>query len=269
MMINQSSQTKPKSRRELYEEQYEASKRGGSRFFPDYLVHDAIAMSAVVAIIFILAVLFPASSEAPANPAGQAYNPRPEWYFLFMFEFLRLFYFIPEPMAAVVIPTGAIIVLLLVPFFSRGGFNRTWAKRVPALVIGVIAVLFILYLEIGGALSAPTAPVSAAPPQPGATYGQLVSAGQSSYAVNCASCHGQKGEGGDAPALIGPKASLAKYKNAGMLLEFTAAGMPLTSPGSLSRQDYLDILAFLLVQGEQISAGAVFDEGKLSSLTLK
>ncbi len=72
-----------KSKKEIYKEQYEASKQGGESFFPDTMARDAIVALGIVVVLFLLAIFFPASSEAPADPTTTTYNPRPEWYFLF------------------------------------------------------------------------------------------------------------------------------------------------------------------------------------------
>jgi len=45
--------------------------------------------------------------------------------------------------------------------------------------------------------------------------------------------------------------------------------MPLEAPGSLSHQDYLDLLCYLLVQNNYVSADTIFNESELSNITLK
>jgi len=103
--------SKGRSQKETYKETYEASKKGGESFFPETLARDAAIALVIVAVIVVLAIVFPAHSEPPADPTSTTYNPRPEWYFLFFFEFLKLFPGWLEPVAAAVVPTIALIVL--------------------------------------------------------------------------------------------------------------------------------------------------------------
>ena len=105
--------------KDAYEAEYEASKKDGESFFPGTLAKDTIMALAVVGVIMLLAALFPHVSQAPADPTSTTYNPRPEWYFLFFFEFLKLFPGSLESVAAVLVPALAFLLLLAVPFLSQ------------------------------------------------------------------------------------------------------------------------------------------------------
>ncbi len=260
--------TKPKSRKELYLEQYEASKRGGSPFFPDVIWHDALMALIVVAAVFILAIILPAKSGAPANPTGTAFSPRPEWYFIFLQQYLRLFPGVLEPIGAILTPLIVVIILLSLPFFDRG-LNRTFRKRKVIVTVGTLAIAGGLVLEITGILFPPTLAVpAAAPPPPGATFGQVAVLGKPVYADSCASCHGINGEGVVAPALWGPQANLKKYNNASALLNFVSTSMPAGAPGSLSHGAYLDIVGYLLVENNDVSSNATYEENRLTGIVL-
>src|SRR4051812_88223 len=72
--------------------------------------------------------------------------------------------------------------------------------------------------------------------------------GASAYADHCAECHGASLDGtGEAPALAGPE-FLSHYdgRTVGNLFDRTRNTMPNNAPGTLSRNDYADILAFVL-----------------------
>lgn len=101
------------------------------------------------------------------------------------------------------------------------------------------------------------------------TFGVLSDSGQTIYNKYGARCHGESGQGRSGPVLIGSSAGLAKYNTAKGLLDYIVGTMPLGAPGSLSHQDYLDILCYLLIQNNHVSAETVFDEAQLSSITLK
>ncbi len=184
-----------KSKKEIYKEQYEATKRGGESFFPDTMARDAIVALVIVVALFLLAIFLPAHTEAPADPTTTTYNPRPEWYFLFFFQFLKLFPGSLEPIAAVVIPLLALVILALVPFLDSN-LERRWAQRKRMLGIGTFALLVFIALEVGGTLSAPARPAGEASPQ--------VALGRSVYTqIDCAYCHSVNGVGGT----IGPDLS--------------------------------------------------------------
>jgi mono/diheme cytochrome c family protein len=63
-------------------------------------------------------------------------------------------------------------------------------------------------------------------------------------------CHGDKGQGGDkAPALVGPKA-LDDYKNAKQAFDYSKTHMPPDKPGSLTDEEYWNIVAFLVKKND-------------------
>ncbi len=62
---------------------------------------------------------------------------------------------------------------------------------------------------------------------------------------------------------------MIKYTTAQGLLNFVDAAMPLDAPGSLSHQEYLQLLSFLLTQNDDVSAGETFNEQGLAGVQLK
>ncbi len=70
-------------------------------------------------------------------------------------------------------------------------------------------------------------------------------AGQQAFNAVCSGCHGATLQGGVGPALVGPGFQ-ATWRNALALWNFVAQNMPLNNPGSLAREQYWDIVAFLL-----------------------
>jgi mono/diheme cytochrome c family protein len=114
--------------------------------------------------------------------------------------------------------------------------------------------------------AAAQAPTAAPATASGPTSGQLAEQGKAVYASSCASCHGDQGQGGNAPALIGANQKLSKYQNAQKLLEFVSKTMPRGAPGSLSKDDYLAVLSFLLLQNEMVQAGTVITADALPGI---
>jgi mono/diheme cytochrome c family protein len=108
------------------------------------------------------------------------------------------------------------------------------------------------------------------------TFQSLSASGQGVFSASCAGCHGANGQGGAGPALWGSGATLGTYKgnsifnkHAQDMLTFVSTKMPLSAPGSLTHQQYIEVLSYILVQGNQVSGSATFNESQLSSITLK
>jgi mono/diheme cytochrome c family protein len=82
--------------------------------------------------------------------------------------------------------------------------------------------------------------------------------GQRLYQQNCAVCHGVKLEGNVGPALAGKRfleRSVEEGRTADDLFFIVRTFMPMGQPGKLSKQEYVDVVAYLL-QANGIAAGA-------------
>lgn len=90
------------------------------------------------------------------------------------------------------------------------------------------------------------------PPAGGKAAGTLAEAGQDVFRQECAECHGAEGEGQVGPALIGENTNLPAFGTAEGLYDFVRRGMPLDAPGSLPEQEYLEVLAFLLLANAEV-----------------
>ncbi len=69
--------------------------------------------------------------------------------------------------------------------------------------------------------------------------------GAQAFSTICAGCHGASLQGGMGPALASP-GFLATWRNALALWSFVVHNMPLGSPGSLAKEQYWSIVAYLL-----------------------
>jgi mono/diheme cytochrome c family protein len=170
---------------EYYQAAYRATKRGGVRFYPDIIGKDAIVAGLVVAVIVLLAVLYPAPLEPPADPADTTYVPRPEWYFLPLFQLLKLVPGSMESLVAVGVPTALLLAMLALPFYDRQS-TRNLRRRPVAL--GTLA--FLLGgsgLLLGAALRDAGPRV---PPEVGRPLTDVQRAGRALFrAQKCDECH--------------------------------------------------------------------------------
>ncbi len=160
--------------------------------FPHQIFRDSLFILFVFLAIAALAVLSPAGLEPQADPTDTTYNPRPEWYFYFVFQLLRVFEGRYEVVGTFVLPTIAGLLLMLLPFVDRNP-ERAPAKRKALMSLAAVVLAGVLGLTIMGSM----APVVQAP----SVTAPSVLAGRLLYEKNgCNSCHGIHAKGGT----IGP-----------------------------------------------------------------
>lgn len=132
--------------KEEYLREYGILKSEGKPFFPYAVAKDSLMACIVMAIIIAASIVFGVAMGAKANPATTSFEPRPDWYFFFLFEILRL---IRTPaivgLATIGIPTLCMILLFLLPFYDRGPERRPERRPIATLtavfVIGAMAYL--------------------------------------------------------------------------------------------------------------------------------
>jgi cytochrome b6 len=99
-------------------------------FFPNFLLRDIIGWYAALGVLGALAAIFPWELGAKADPFVAApAGIRPEWYFLFMFQTLKLIpakvLFLEGEFAGILVFSLAAAVWVIVPFLDyRAGFGR-------------------------------------------------------------------------------------------------------------------------------------------------
>lgn len=112
----------------------------GSVFFPWHVVKDTVMMAAVFASLFTVAVSFRAPLDAIANPADANYLPRPEWYFLSLFQLLKYFPGPLEPIATMVVPGVVIGFFVLLPFLDRGTDRHPLSRSRRGFTAAFVAI---------------------------------------------------------------------------------------------------------------------------------
>ena len=137
--------------KQAYLEEYEILKKKGKPFFPYAVLKDSAMMLIVVGVIIAMSLILGAEQGPKADPTTTTYVPRPEWYFFFLFEVLRVIK-PPElvPIATIGIPTICMVLLLLLPFYDRGPERRP-ERRPLATTAGILTILAMGYLTYSGA----------------------------------------------------------------------------------------------------------------------
>jgi menaquinol-cytochrome c reductase cytochrome b/c subunit len=205
-----------KAEKEAYLREYSVLKAQGKPFFPYAVAKDSVMACVVMLAIILLSLTLGAELGPKADPTTTTYTPRPEWYFFFLFELLRV---IKPPslvaLATIGIPTICMILLFLLPFYDRGPERRPERRPIQ--------------------IDEPTPPrIKAMGPQMLAKYEQ----GKQVVAQSgCLACHkiGENGNGGPGPALTEVGARLPSQAIARTLINPTApmpsfSGLQKSSP---------------------------------------
>jgi quinol---cytochrome c reductase cytochrome c subunit, bacillus type len=194
--------------KEQYLREYAILKAQGKPFFPYAVAKDSLMACVVMAVIITMSLVLGAELGSKANPTTTTYVPRPEWYFFFLFELLRVIK--PPslvPLATIGVPTLGMILLFLLPFYDRGPERRP-EKRPIAMFTAVFVIGAMAFLTYEGAnAGTPTALEIATP----ATVTQQGSAAVAQFnegrlvvaQSGCEACHqiGENGNNGPGPVL--------------------------------------------------------------------
>jgi quinol-cytochrome oxidoreductase complex cytochrome b subunit len=113
------------------------------KFFPYYFFEVAVVALFTVEAVLLLAALFPPAVGREIDLSAQ-YAPRPEWYFLFLYQLTKYFPGTWTFVGAVVLPALACVVMLLAPFLDSGP-ERALVRRKAAAVAG-FGLLFLICL---------------------------------------------------------------------------------------------------------------------------
>src|ERR1700755_2490639 len=192
--------------KEQYLREYSQRKKEGEPFFPYTITHDGTMAVIVMLVIVFLSLLFGAELGPKADPTTTTYVPRPDWYFFFLFEVLRVMRNVPKftPMATIGVPTICMILLFLLPFYDRSPERRI-ERRPVALAAGVATIVAIAYLTYTGANTGSPNSVDMKPPS-GLTPAEIKTFNAGKLVVGqsgCLACHviGDNGNNGPGPPL--------------------------------------------------------------------
>lgn len=117
-------------------------------FWPDQVLKDSVAALGVLAAVLGLTVYYGgAELTAPADPASPYNAARPEWYFLFLFQFLKWFPGELEIWGAIVIPTVILVVLFLMPWIGKSKAGHYFNVALLVVILGGAVALTVQALN--------------------------------------------------------------------------------------------------------------------------
>ncbi len=230
-----------KQQKEQYLREYSVLKAQGKPFFPYAVAKDALMACVVMISIILMSVILGAELGPKADPTTTTYTPRPEWYFFFLFELLKVIK-PPElvPLATIGVPTICMILLFLLPFYDRGPERRP-EKRPIATTAGIFTICAMGYLTYLGSEAGPPTRIDMETPERIIAQGpqavEMYEAGKLVVAqVGCEACHkiGENGNDGPGPELTEIAARLPKQAIAQTLVNPTS---PMPSFRSLKEKE--------------------------------
>ncbi|MBT3390597.1 MAG: c-type cytochrome [Chloroflexi bacterium] len=188
-----------------YHAKYTAAKQKGVKFWPDIIYKDLLVSFALFILLIGLAAFVGVAAEPKADPNDTAYIPRPEWYFLFLFEALK---FVPgaiEWVGTALIPGIAVLALIALPFLDKNP-SRYWKNRKVAISVMSVIVLGIVGLTVRAVITTPEQEETAL----AGSIAEQVIQGQDLYSIYCAECHQPEGEGGEVVGVEGLEGTFIK-----------------------------------------------------------
>ena len=250
-------------------------------FYPRQVLIDMAFVLLVMGVLGMLAHFVPVTLGPEANPTDSQYLPRPEWYFLPMFQWLKYWEGSRTVIGIVIIPAILIVLIFLLPFLDRGPERRPWRRPIP--VGGVFIVLGgLLWLGMTSHLEdsrdpavttqlaqqnqqenayslAAFQPYAASSPS-GASGSPPLDAsaaqGKTVFDARCSSCHGAGGVGARGPALTQIASQYQPAQLTALLraptAKMTAAGMVAVA---VSGDDMTALVSYLTGLGGGSAAG--------------
>jgi ubiquinol-cytochrome c reductase cytochrome b subunit len=127
--------------------------RPDGTFWPDQVFKDAVACLATLAVILALVFYFQgAELMAPADAANPYAAARPEWYFLFLFQFLKLFPGRLEAIGAIYVPGLVMVLMAAMPLVGRWKLGHWFnCLLLASILTGAGVLTFLAVYEDRGA----------------------------------------------------------------------------------------------------------------------
>ena len=164
------------------------------RFYPEQTNRAALAFGALFVLLLILAAWVDPPMEERAGTFIADYLPRPEWYYMWVFQLLTYFSGDWEMIGSIILFGGGVIILFGVPFFSESKVKGVINRPVSIAVASTLS-LCIVYLTVMAYSEA--APYNKTILVPSVALTDMQKKGLFTYVEQeCSYCHNILGEGG-------------------------------------------------------------------------
>lgn len=253
-------------------------------FYPRQVFLDMGFVLLIMAVLSGLSYFHPATLGPIANPSDTHFLPRPEWYYLPMFEWLKFWEGPRVVIGIVVIPGLLAMAFFLMPFLDRRLERLPWRRPIPTLAVALV-VAGMVFLGVKSQFDDREGPIaeqlalqreqeraySAAPFQPyiespngfveeaalAGPMNPLVAVGKGIFNKRgCIGCHGVTGMGTiAAPSLMGVTHKYGEETLVGLLrnpnARMRAGRMPEVD---ISSSDMSALLAYLQAIGSRAAS---------------
>src|SRR5579863_7031637 len=115
-------------------------------FYPRQVLMDLSLTALLIIGLGLMAFFAPLQLGPPANPADAQYIPRPEWYYLPIFQWLKYWHGAASVVGILVIPAVLAVAIIVLPFLDRGIERRPWKRPVA---MGAYAFVIFLLIALG------------------------------------------------------------------------------------------------------------------------
>jgi quinol-cytochrome oxidoreductase complex cytochrome b subunit len=121
-------------------------------FFPNYIILEVIVSFGLLAALIVLSTLLPAGLEDKADPFNTPQHIKPEWYFLWIYQFIKVPSMIigsglTAELAGIFVPAVGIVLLFLMPFLDRKAERRPSRRKlgmgIMSLTLAILVALSI------------------------------------------------------------------------------------------------------------------------------
>jgi quinol-cytochrome oxidoreductase complex cytochrome b subunit/cytochrome c5 len=113
-------------------------------FYPRQVLMDLALTALLIIGLGLLCFFVPMSLGPAANPADTQYVPRPEWYYLPIFQWLKYWHGAASVIGILVIPSILVLAVIALPFLDRSIERRPWKRPVA-----MTAYAFVLFALLG------------------------------------------------------------------------------------------------------------------------
>lgn len=126
-------------------------------FFPNYVILEVIVSFVLLAVLITLATVLPAGLEDKADPFNTPQHIKPEWYFLWIYQFIKVPSMVLGPgvlaeLTGIVIPAVGILLLILLPFLDRKPERRPRRRKLAMASTGLLLAI-LAALSVWGKVS--------------------------------------------------------------------------------------------------------------------